>query len=309
MQLSPKSAIPVSYTASIPGDTTLYYVQAVLRDTASSTVLQTLNLTRESATPNRYTGSFNPVSDPSGLGRPVDITISVYTDSGHTTLSSNYEILQLSYVVLQPFIANLGNGGGGSNVSYEKIAATVLAAMEGKKTEDTAERVLGGIRSMPKTEIDYERLERIAQQLGERSSADTASAGDTLRMEIKELISGLSTAHAQGTDATHERIDAIMTALGDSESRATDRHTDMRGHIADMFNDMQTSLEKVPGQHRKDLEDKIADFAKDFQEYLRANLSEKEIRMVYNVTEPKKKNEKEEVQAGYDPMRVGNDLL
>lgn len=221
MQLSPKSAIPVSYTASIPGDTTLYYVQAVLRDTATSAILQTLNLTRQSVTPNRYVGSFNPVSDPSGLGRPVDVTISVFEDAGHTTLSTNYQILQLAYVVLQPFIANLGNGGGGSNVSYEKIAATVIAALDTKSTKDAEKKLLEAIHAIPLAEFDYERMENTLSQISLQSETRQA---DRIAGTHRDLMGGIEgvKAHAEEVLGRHGetvvgRLDHIERVLGSVE--------------------------------------------------------------------------------------------
>lgn len=310
MQLSPKSAIPVSYTASIPGDTTLYYVQAVLRDTASSTVLQTLNLTQESSTPNRYTGSFEPVSDPSGLGRPVDITITVYNDSAYTDPSLNYQISQLSYVVLQPFIANLGNGGGGSNVSYEKIAATMLAVLEGAPKKEDADRVLGAISGIPRTEFDYERLERVIEGFAERSSSDTASSGESLKADMRQFVADLAGKHAETTTALHGRFDKVDSALSGADSRDTEGRYFLREAFTQALSEIHDTLKGIPDDHKKILEEKLASFGDDVKEYLRANLGEKEIRMVYNVTPDKKEKEvKTPVEPAFDPLKIAAELL
>ena len=120
MNISPNQQLPVSYTVSDPNDTTLYYVRAVVRDTQSSATIQSLNLTRVSSSPNRYVGILNPISDSSGLGRAVDVTITVYTDSGYSTPSGNYQLLQDAHLVIQPYLPTLGTGGA-SGFDYEKF--------------------------------------------------------------------------------------------------------------------------------------------------------------------------------------------
>lgn len=169
MQLSPNSVIPVSYTVSLPGDTTVYFVQAVLRDTQSGATLQTLNLANVSTTPNRYQGVFNPVSDPSGLGRAIDITISVYTDAGHTTLSLNYQVLQLNYVILQPWIQNLGMGGG-MNIDYEKLQSMFDGAKVGN--EEIGNEVA---RRIPRTKVDYGKIENYTITASEKTKTSLSS--------------------------------------------------------------------------------------------------------------------------------------
>lgn len=291
MQLSPKSPIPTAWTASIPTDTTLYYVRAVLRDTASSATLQSLNLTRESSTPNRYVGTFNPVSDPSGLGRPVDITVSVYEDSAYTTLSVNYQILQTSYVVLQPFIANLGNGGGGSNISYEKIAAVVVEKLKGENTT--------GMDEMSPEEIDYGRIESGFDGIA-RSNAERFPA---LAEEIKAHMTKTSEA-SRGPimEELRRAIDGVHARITSLENGALTPQ-----HIEGVKKEVRAAIEGIPASvdaaHKKSesalrrmMENGINGMHGYLNGFLQNNRGDK-------------KFEIGDTYSTYDPERVASDLL
>lgn len=289
MQLSPNSLIPVSYTASIPGDTTLYYVRAVLRDTQSGNTLQTINLVNVSTTPNRYQGVFQPVSDPSGLGRAVDITVSVYTDSAYTLLSSNYQIYQTNYVILQPWIQNLGTGGG-LNIDYVKLQKM----FDGSKVTNAE---IGNEK--PPVRFNYKRLEE--GTLG----AHEATRG-ALSKELKghvENISSLLTSIAEDnrtSSDSHSKVLATLdtritslertlnegTKLSSSERAAMKE--ELAGSIKDFREEYKTSSSETPKATEKLLKEAFV----DIQEYIESNLSEKEIKINYTPTS-RKKEEKE----------------
>lgn len=305
MQLSPKAPIPTAWTASIPTDTTLYYVQAVLRDTNSSAILQTVNLTRVSATPNRYVGTFNPVSDPSGLGRPVDITVSVYEDSGYTTLSTNYEILQTQYVVLQPFIANLGNGGGGSNVSYEKIAATVIAAVEaGKKGDDVKGILYGALQDMPQPEpVDYDRIaESIEGVVSPITDAHTKDAS-VIIAEIRNAIAGLRSHATQMGEKSQtsmdDRLSKLERAIGEfgaTHSRnASTLRMEMQRGIASVRDDMRKEYAGSGDKIRNGVTDGIT-------KHLMNTLGDREVHVHMGTKEDKQSGQ-------FDPNRISKELF
>lgn len=293
MQLSPSQVIPVSYSTTIPGDTTLYFVQAVLRDTQSSTILQTLNLSRVSSTPNRYTGSFSPVSDPSGLGRPVDVTISVYTDSGHTTLSQNYQITQYNYVVLQPWIQNLGVGGG-MNIDYEKLqkmfdGAKVSNAEIGNETAKKA-----------KTKIDYDKITRAISASGE--SHRTALSGElkghisTLSSLLEKASSALAqmdTKHSNKFNGIEQRLNTLESKLTDGQKMSTAEKTTMRQELSKLITDTKTALSGSNDRNTRSLVSSFKESIEDVKNHLKEDLLGKEIHLSYNSGEPAKKEKKE----------------
>lgn len=297
MQLSPNSLIPVSYTTSIPGDTTLYFVQAVLRDTQSGKTLQTLNLTNVSSTPNRYQGSFSPVSDPSGLGRAVDVTISVYTDSGHTTLSPNYQILQLNYVILQPWIQNFGMGGG-MNIDYVKLQEMFDGSRVGN--EEIGNEVA---RKVKRTKVDYDKIDEMVGSKMEknRSSLSSELKGHATNLskimsDALSAVSGLREDHNKNVSDLGYRIKQIENKIENGQSVSSKEIGSIREGLKSLSSDVSSSakstLDKSTGEHSKKIEETMQKVVSEFQEYLHDNLSEKEIKIQYTPTSPKKEEKK-----------------
>jgi len=141
MQIEPQTPLPAVYI--IPNhtdpDIASYYVRAVVRDSLTQTTLNTVNLTYQSS--GRYAGQFNAPGDGTGLGRQIDVTVSVYTDSGYTTKSNSYgDTIEKWYVKSQQFF---GGGGGGSDVDYKRVRSII---------EDVLEEKIKGI-NIPKTSL------------------------------------------------------------------------------------------------------------------------------------------------------------
>ena len=291
MQLAPNSPIPVSYTTGIPDDTTLYYVRAVLRDTQSDQILQTLNLTNVSSIPNRYQGVFNGISDPSGLGRAVDITVSVYTDSGYTILSTSYQVFQLNYVILQPWIMNLGTGGG-MNIDYDKLQKM----FDGAKVNNAE---IGNEKSPKRVKINYERVNEGV--LGATEGARAALSGELKNHigTISKLIEGIYQA-SQESKKAHEdrfsvleaRINDLSTNMGKGQQMSSKERMAMKNDLISAVKEFRDEYKKSNDEGSKKSEERLNKFAEEMQEYLGENLSEKEIKMVYNVTPQKKEKEK-----------------
>ena len=129
MKIEPGTIIPLVYQNVVyTTDQTLYYVRAVIKDSLTGTTLDTKNLTHQGT--GRYTSSFLAPQDTSGQGRHIDITITVYTDSGYTTKSTDYQERNYNYVVQASRI--LGGGGGGSDVNYEYIKKIIDKLLDEK---------------------------------------------------------------------------------------------------------------------------------------------------------------------------------
>lgn len=291
-QIAPGQAFPVSYSTTIPGDMTLYYVQAVLRDTQSSSILQTLNLKNVSSTPNRYTGLFGPVFDASGLGYQVDVTISVYTDPAYTVLSNNYQITQFNYTVLQPWIANLGTGGG-LNIDYVKLQEM----FDGSKINN-AEIGNEVVRKLPK--VKYDRIKEVMQEV-------SVSMHKNISTELKSHVEKLSKLVSDSTDAvklhskTHAKnIEDVTGILAKMEKLVSDgfdgssKDKEMiRSELSKLLPEARTALEKTTGVHAQKIKETIEQVSEEMRDYLREDLSGKEIHMTYaNMQPEKKKNDK-----------------
>lgn len=121
MQLEPREYYTISRQLNDPSDAGTYYVQAVIRNAKTDTVIDTVNLTFRDN--QRYTNDWQVVADVSGLGLYITITTTVYTDSGYSTPSTTYAREQTEHLVLQRVNPNIhGTGGaGGPDISYKKI--------------------------------------------------------------------------------------------------------------------------------------------------------------------------------------------
>lgn len=295
MQLSPNSTIPVSYSTTIPGDTTLYYVQAVLRDTQSSTILQTLNLKNVSSVPNRYTGNFNPVSDPSGLGRPVDITISVYTDSGYTTLSNNYQIVQYNYVILQPWIQNLGMGGG-LNIDYEKLQKMFDGSKVGN--EEIGNEVSKRVKT---TKVDYDRVnesimsatEGVRTALSEEMSSHIKMLSDGLS-ELSKSHGEFSNNHSSRLEYLEKKIQDVESGQNEGQKLSYKSQNQLKSELLNALSEFKEEHKGNSEESSKENKKMIGDMLEQMQQYLSDNLAEKEIKMVYNMNPQKREKEKSE---------------
>lgn len=128
MQVEPLVSIPLLYQTVDPSDSTVYYVRAVVRDTSLGTTLDTKNLASQGS--GRYTSTYLAPQDGSGRGRHIDITITVYTDSGYSVLSDAYQRRVDKYLV-RSTAASFGStgGGNGGDVNYDKIKKMIEDAL------------------------------------------------------------------------------------------------------------------------------------------------------------------------------------
>lgn len=185
MNINPQSTLSIVRQLSDPSDSGTYYVQAVVRNSATGTTLETINLTDN--TGQRFTGSYQTPADGSGTGLYIDITTTVYTDSGYTTESTNYGIDCQTYFVHQQWNHAFGIGAGGE-VNYDKIRSIVNDEITNRE------------QYVPPAQRDYTSdlaglEERINQaistavaniQFPEQETVDLASAVEQVRDAIEQ---------------------------------------------------------------------------------------------------------------------------
>lgn len=115
MNILPQSTLRIVRQLTDPQDTGTNYVRAVIKNSATGDTLATVDLT--DAGTQRFTGSYQTPPDASGLGYYIDITTTVYTDSGYTSKNLNYAIETNTYHVYQ----EVTHFGGGADIDYKKI--------------------------------------------------------------------------------------------------------------------------------------------------------------------------------------------
>lgn len=170
IQIRPSSTFPIVRQINDPTDATTYYVRAVIRDSISGVTLDTVNLVDQGG--QRFTYNYPAPQDGSGFGRYIDITTTVYSDSGYTTRTGIYADENQTYVVKE-YTGNLGgSGGGGSDVDYKKIREIVKDVIDGQEKMEMPEmpkmkdhmpemkaiesRIIGAIDALPKPEKQKE---------------------------------------------------------------------------------------------------------------------------------------------------------
>jgi hypothetical protein len=115
--ISPSTILPLVYLIQDHTDVNTYYVQVVVKDSRTGSILQTINLTDGGN--RRFTGNY---SVPTTEDMFLDITTSVYSDAGYTTKAQDkYEILDQYQVKTQWGLQFGGVGGSGPGIDYKKI--------------------------------------------------------------------------------------------------------------------------------------------------------------------------------------------
>lgn len=109
-QISPGENFDIFYFLRNQTDSTTYYIQAKVYDVRTWEVLQTVNLTQATTNSRLFTKTIQAPADSSGYGRNIVAIATVYTDSGYTVKSTDYEE-QEQYFLVKVLLPNIGGGG------------------------------------------------------------------------------------------------------------------------------------------------------------------------------------------------------
>lgn len=277
MNISPNQPIPVSYSV-LPYDSTTYFVQSVLRDTATNKVIQTLSLIQTPGVTYRYTGSFNPVSDISGLGRYVDIVTIAYTDSGHTTPSQNYGPQQNNYVVLQALLPNVGVGGAGygADIDYKKLAELVVKRINAKKPKEK--------EPVKQERIEYARIERTmsesANHILEVMEAHMKPVEAALS-DIREDVRGSSSNAAEAILGRMTSLeDRVMQYLEENNPDLETLRSDLIGTVENIIMEMS----KMNQSSVEEMKEAVSGVSDDVQKKLDDSISTKPVQLVLSTS-------------------------
>jgi hypothetical protein len=158
LQVSPQTTLPLVYLIQDHTDSNTYYVRAVVKNSHDGTVLKTIDLVDGGN--RRFTASYNI---PAMEDKYIDITTTVYSDSGYTTKAQDkYETIE-QYLVKTQWGLQFGGGGGdrivkGTEIDYKKIKKMIDDAISGiekvEKYDDSA--LLIGIKTLQECINDLE---------------------------------------------------------------------------------------------------------------------------------------------------------
>ncbi len=231
MQIEPQYTLPLVYQLADPSDTGTYYVRAVLRNSLTGATLETKNLVQGSG--GRFTSSLLTPKDPTGQGLYVDVTITVYTDSGYSTVSDAYRRETTNYVIKRA--TPIFGGGGGADVDYDKIEKMIVKHIKANKTEDKQQDnsdILLAIKQVGKLvqsiEIpEQEKLDLspVLESIGgqEKRLTDHISAKvdniefpeqeETDLSPVLELLQQVLSGHTKLSDLSHDHKEELKTFL------------------------------------------------------------------------------------------------
>lgn len=224
MQLKPQEQFAVVRQLSDPFDTGTYYVQAKIRNAHDDTLLATLNLSDKGN--QRFRSDWQVPADPSGEGFYIDIETIVYTNSGYSTVSDVYGRENAVYLVQERQVPPFGGGGG--DVSYDKVGAVVRAAIKADREEqEPAEKP-------QKVDLNGTEKRLLAAISGVRDALEGIDVPDNAP-ELKRL----ATATVEAKDAILKAIDekpvTEVTDLAPVIQRIEKAETSIGRQIADAF--------------------------------------------------------------------------
>jgi hypothetical protein len=223
MNVNPNSSLRIIRQLSDPYDSGTYYVRAIVRNSATGDVLETINLTDSGS--QRFVGSYHTGADGSGNGFYIDVTTYVYTDAGYTTASESYQVESNVYHVIQQWNHAAGLGGG-LEVNYEKVRRIVqeelgkLVIPEPIVPRDLTPELLGIERRLKESvgaiyipeqkEVD---LEPVKQEV--RSSVDNAINTLLLAVDAKEVTpaTDLTALEAEVASIRATELNTLATEL------------------------------------------------------------------------------------------------
>src|SRR3990167_1314004 len=133
ISLQPREQFAIVWQKDNHNDLATYYVRAVVRNSVSGATIESINLTDNGS--GRFSKIWEAPSDVSGVGFYIDITVSVYSDSGYTTKAATYGDENAQYLVFDRITRNSG-GGWGSDVDYKKIDKLFAKGVQSIKVVD-----------------------------------------------------------------------------------------------------------------------------------------------------------------------------
>lgn len=218
MQVNPQEKIGLTALISDPSDTTPYFVRCVMRDSQTNTVLGSVKLTQDPANTRRYFGYIEAPSNNTPTGRHINITTSIYTDSGYSVYSPNYQEVLEKLVVAVRWTLAYGGGGGdlfGTTPDYSKqVRAAVKDTIE--PVFGRLSKLLNGSRKNAKTVADPESEKRIISAVRAAGKAQgipdkLATLAETIET-LLEKVEGLADSPVVTKDELTKATSALQEA-------------------------------------------------------------------------------------------------
>ena len=201
MQLNPGETFAIVRQLADPNDAGTYYVRATIRNARTDTLLATKDLTDRGG--QRFSVEYQV---PSSTSDALYIAIStrVYTDSGYTTLSTDYGQEIQTYLV-ETRSKHFGGGGSVLKVDYEKIRGMIRESIDTLKFPET--KLPKMPRMMSHDDIKDAMSEAMMPMMAQMMSGRTTHAG--MEDMVRKAIASIQFPEQKETD-----LGPVLDAIG-----------------------------------------------------------------------------------------------
>lgn len=227
IQLQPREYFTIVRQLPDPGDVTVYYVRATIRNSRTDELIDTVALVDRGG--QRFTQEWQVPADVSGLGFYLDITTNVFNDAAYTVPSTVYGRDNESFLVYDR-ISRQSGGGMSVVTDYKKINKMLIEALKPLEGKEVPELDLSPVLSLLKTiekkvdgiempEMEKLELSPVIKAVGDAKTAVIAAIDkkevteETDLSPVLDAISGLDS-KIEARDLTQqEKIEAYLSQL------------------------------------------------------------------------------------------------
>jgi hypothetical protein len=282
ISLSPREKFTIVRGLGDHTDATTYYVRAVIRNSRTDELIATVDLD-DSGDGLRFIKQWQVPADPSGQGFYIDITTSIYTDSGYTTKTTKYYDEYDTYLIAERMNPLLGyGGGGGSDISYKKIEEIIRKVVKEIPEQEkisipetdlvpVLESILDvklAIRDIPKVDLSdiKNELKSIKlsvddkeeyKQISSDSSNGLLKQMDSLKSELSDLISRL------GETSMRDELMSVADKADSALTKIQTFFTDDMNALKSKIDEIQENIKSIESLETREIKIK---FVQDKQE-------------------------------------------
>lgn len=268
-------------------DSTTYYVQAVIRDLISETVLDTINLTDLGN--GRFSGSWKVPVDGSGFGREIEVEKTVYEDSAYSTPSGIYGRWLDQYTIFDlghrlPSAGGYGgkNSGFGSTpipLDYKEIGRMIK-----KEVNDAVKIIISEINSVEETENEgtdnefyskiLNEIHNIQDHISELATriVDIEDSNRLNNSKYTEMNVSLTKLSDQYEKITSEITSKILAEINNEIKKIIDELDSVKNNLLD-DKDYVNSIEKKVSSEMKYILNKLENYFGDVTKKITGELS------------------------------------
>lgn len=256
MQLNPGETFAIVRQLADPNDAGTYYVRATIRNARTDTLLATKDLTDRGG--QRFSVEYQV---PSSTSDALYIAIStrVYTNSGYTTLSTDYGQEIETYLV-ETRSKHFGGGGSVLKVDYEKIRGMIRESLDTLKFPETKQPKMP--RMMSHDDIKSAMSEAMMPMMAQMMNGRTTHAG--MEDMVRKAIASIQFPEQKETD-----LGPVLDAIGEIEVQPQVDFAPVIGHLKDQLKwlteeNIKSAIVDAMGQYAgeyKELITKIQDTA------------------------------------------------